>query len=83
MSISENAITTLTELADRKYRAEGRTNSDLLQCIALYQEALSGAVDFYGANSEYTGYILNAMGLVYHEMDDHFDQGEQIGRAHV
>lgn len=77
MSISENAITTLTELADRKYRAEGRTNSDLLQCIALYQEALSGAVDFYGANSEYTGYILNAMGLVYHEMDDHFDEGER------
>lgn len=77
MSISENAITTLTELADGKYRANGRTNSDLLQCIALYQEALTGAVELYGANSEHTGYILNAMGLVYHEMDDHFDEGER------
>lgn len=83
MTISEESIKVLIELADRKYRAAERTEADLLQCRALYAEALAGSIAVHGATSEHTGYIHNALGLVYFAMDDHFEAGEESFEAAV
>lgn len=82
MSISENSIKVLVELADGKYRDQHRTQGDLLQCKALYQEALEGALEIYGENSEYSGMLYNALGLVYGELeDDYFEEGNEAYEA--
>ncbi len=81
MSITQESIKFLMELADRKYRAPERTEADLMQCKALYQEALESAIALYSADSEDTGLMHNALGLVYFERDDHFDEGEAAFEA--
>ena len=81
MTISEESIKLLMELADKKFRGPERTEADLLQCRALYQEALEGAIAIHGADSEHTGLMRNALGLVFFEWNDHFDEGEAAFEA--
>lgn len=81
MSITQESINLLMELADKKYRGPERTEADLMQCRALYQEALEGAIALHGDDSEHTGLMRNALGLVYFELNDYFDEGEEAFEA--
>ncbi len=53
------------ELANKKYRSPERTEARPgIQCKALYQEALEGAIELHGEDSEHTGLMRNALGAL-------------------
>lgn len=55
---------------------EGRTRGDLLQCEAIFLELLDDRVKAHGARTWQVGYVHWYLGLLYTQMDDHFDEGE-------
>lgn len=82
MAISEESIKLLVELANAKFQDPHRTQEDLLQARALFQEALEGSLEIYGTDSEYSGMIYNSLGLVFCQLeDDYFEEGEEAFAA--
>ncbi len=78
MSISEASVKLLIELANAKFQDPYRQPEDLQQCRALFQEALEGALEIYGTQSEYTGMVYNALGLVFFQMEeDYFEEAQE------
>jgi ATP-dependent Clp protease ATP-binding subunit ClpX len=75
--MSENQIDAIVELAISTYnKKENRTKQDLLQCEQLFLRALDSRVASHGKDSSDAAYIHWYLGLVYGEMNDHFEEGE-------
>ncbi len=81
MSVNQDSINLLVELADKKYRDPNRTDGDLMQSRSLFQVALDSAIELYGRRDERTGRIFNSLGLVLLAFEDRFDEGEEAFEA--